>query len=262
MPDSGPSKPSLDELLRVKRAERPPSEFWKRFEDELRAKQLAAIVAPRPWWQSLSLALSGHRAALTVCGAFAFLASVAYLGRQTSQDSAMPRTASAVAQISIEQASTPAAREISTVAAAPTLAADGVVPHSETPRVEEVRESSAPRAGVAASASVVNPILVAAKFSEAQVLPPRSAMEMALPTMALTFSPSARTEQASHEPLAAIPTPREQRVALIASVADVAMLATPAVSSLRSRTTPRDSDLRARDLGRVSAQGNALVLRY
>jgi hypothetical protein len=34
----------------LKRAERPPQEFWTRFESELRAKQLAAIVARRPWW--------------------------------------------------------------------------------------------------------------------------------------------------------------------------------------------------------------------
>lgn len=43
---------SLEDLLRVKRAERPPAEFWAQFERELRAKQLAAIISPRPWWAS------------------------------------------------------------------------------------------------------------------------------------------------------------------------------------------------------------------
>jgi hypothetical protein len=41
---------TLEDLLRFKRAEQPPAEFWNEFERELRAKQLAAIVEPRPWW--------------------------------------------------------------------------------------------------------------------------------------------------------------------------------------------------------------------
>jgi hypothetical protein len=41
---------TLEDLLRMKRAERPPAEFWNEFERDLRAKQLAAIVEPRPWW--------------------------------------------------------------------------------------------------------------------------------------------------------------------------------------------------------------------
>lgn len=41
---------TLEDLLRVKRAEQPPAEFWSQFERDMRAKQLAAIVEPRPWW--------------------------------------------------------------------------------------------------------------------------------------------------------------------------------------------------------------------
>jgi hypothetical protein len=44
---------SLEDLLRLKRAERPSAEFWPQFERELRAKQLSAIVVRRPWWQTL-----------------------------------------------------------------------------------------------------------------------------------------------------------------------------------------------------------------
>ena len=46
-------KVTIEDLLRIKRAERPAPEFWGRFEQELRAKQLSAIVAKRPWWQSI-----------------------------------------------------------------------------------------------------------------------------------------------------------------------------------------------------------------
>jgi len=41
---------TVEDLLRFKRMEQPPQEFWIEFERELRAKQLAAIVEPRPWW--------------------------------------------------------------------------------------------------------------------------------------------------------------------------------------------------------------------
>jgi hypothetical protein len=41
---------SVEGLLRVKRAEQPPPEFWNQFEREMRIRQLAAIVEPRPWW--------------------------------------------------------------------------------------------------------------------------------------------------------------------------------------------------------------------
>lgn len=44
---------SLEDLLRLKRSERPPAEFWSQFDRELRAKQLSALVAKRPWWQTL-----------------------------------------------------------------------------------------------------------------------------------------------------------------------------------------------------------------
>jgi hypothetical protein len=44
------NKVTLEEVLRLKRAERPESSFWAQFEQQLRAKQLAAIVERRPWW--------------------------------------------------------------------------------------------------------------------------------------------------------------------------------------------------------------------
>lgn len=47
---SNQSPVRLEDLLRIKRAEQPPDKFWDQFDRELRAKQLAAIVEPRPWW--------------------------------------------------------------------------------------------------------------------------------------------------------------------------------------------------------------------
>jgi hypothetical protein len=49
------AKPTLEDLLRAKRSEKPDAAFWQDFERGLRQKQLAAIIEPRPWWLGLSL---------------------------------------------------------------------------------------------------------------------------------------------------------------------------------------------------------------
>jgi hypothetical protein len=56
-------KVTLEDLLQFKRAERPSAEFWPQFEQELRAKQLAAIVETRPWWRTWT----ARKALVRVC---------------------------------------------------------------------------------------------------------------------------------------------------------------------------------------------------
>lgn len=46
-------KVTIEDLLRLKRAERPGAEFWSNFERELRQKQLSALLDKRPWWQEM-----------------------------------------------------------------------------------------------------------------------------------------------------------------------------------------------------------------
>jgi len=54
MPESHqPRKVSVEDLLRLKRAERPGPEFWASFEHELRQKQLTALMQKRSWWQGV-----------------------------------------------------------------------------------------------------------------------------------------------------------------------------------------------------------------
>lgn len=65
-------KITVEDLLRLKRAERPDPEFWSKFEVELRQKQLAALVQSRRWWERLPL-LVGRRAYLPL-GATAAIA--------------------------------------------------------------------------------------------------------------------------------------------------------------------------------------------
>lgn len=65
---------TVEDLLRLKRAERPPAEFWGEFDRELRAKQLAALVAKRPWWQRTPRVLPSLRGYQLPLGAAAVLA--------------------------------------------------------------------------------------------------------------------------------------------------------------------------------------------
>jgi len=52
------SKVTIEDLLRLKRAERPAPEFWANFERELREKQLTALVQKRRWWHELPVRLN------------------------------------------------------------------------------------------------------------------------------------------------------------------------------------------------------------
>jgi hypothetical protein len=66
------AKVTIEDLLRLKRAERPDAEFWSNFDRELRQKQLAALLEKRPWWQGVPQ-LFARRAYLPI-GATAILA--------------------------------------------------------------------------------------------------------------------------------------------------------------------------------------------
>jgi hypothetical protein len=54
MSSAPPRRPvTVEDLLRIKRAERPPAEFWSEWDRQLRTKQLAAILDKRPWWRDV-----------------------------------------------------------------------------------------------------------------------------------------------------------------------------------------------------------------
>ena len=72
--DSNKRPVTLEDILRLKRAERPPAEFWDGFDRELRAKQLAALVEKRPWWRSAPALFSGFSRYHLPLGATAVLA--------------------------------------------------------------------------------------------------------------------------------------------------------------------------------------------
>lgn len=72
-----PEKYTFEDLLRLKRAERPPAEFWAQFDRELHAKQLAALLEKKPWWISAARRLARFSSLPLGAGAALALAFVA-----------------------------------------------------------------------------------------------------------------------------------------------------------------------------------------
>ncbi len=75
-------KVTLEDLLRLKRAERPPAEFWSQFDRELQAKQLAALVGKKRWWHSAARTIARFSylpLGATAAMAFALIAAHQYL---------------------------------------------------------------------------------------------------------------------------------------------------------------------------------------
>jgi hypothetical protein len=104
-------QPSLENLLRFKRLERPAPEFWTQFESELRAKQLAAIVSRPPVWTrygEVFRSLFRHSVPMGAVGALAVALVSVYEFRtpatQAKVSSAKPMSVPAVAATPVARA--------------------------------------------------------------------------------------------------------------------------------------------------------------
>jgi hypothetical protein len=89
-----PSRVTVEDLLRLKRAERPRPQFWAEFERELRQKQLAALVERKPWWHELSASAGRFGWLRLPVGATAVLALTLLSVRQYSYSGGQPSVVS------------------------------------------------------------------------------------------------------------------------------------------------------------------------
>src|SRR5688572_21416196 len=85
LPSDKKSPVSIEDLLRLKTAERPDAEFWSHFEKELRQKQLTALVRKRRWWHEVPVLLS--RRVYMPAGAAAIVAFTLVTVRYSSHGS-------------------------------------------------------------------------------------------------------------------------------------------------------------------------------
>lgn len=146
MKPDNPRPVSLEDLLRLKRAERPPQEFWDRFERELRAKQLAAIVEKRPWWRVVPRAVRSFARLHLPLGATAALAFTIVVLRDAAPSASTP---------SIEQPA--AAPTMPALALAPVEAAPADLGASSLPVVAEIDHEVSPEPVYAAAEPAPTP---------------------------------------------------------------------------------------------------------
>lgn len=185
---------ALEDLLRLKRAERPPAEFWSEFDRKLRAKQLAALVEKRPWWQTWPQVfsfsgLNRHRVPLGAAAvvALTFLTVREYRAPAgaSSNESVPPTEASASARVPGARMAD-ASAEISTASTAA-----GALPESQFARAENATTGISPAIFAGAAQTSVDP--AAEGGLAADSLAPDAGKFAALDSNIETSSPPART---------------------------------------------------------------------
>jgi hypothetical protein len=229
-------KVSLEDILRLKRAERPDAEFWVEFEDQLRHKQLAAIVDKRPWWRRFSSA--GIAKFSLPLGATVIVAFTLFTFRDRSAPTVDANGALIASAVSSPSAVAPIAP------ATPTITTRELVVALENNSPAETRSSST--SGHAATASSSNRLMI----EGVDVVAPRE--DTGEPSLAQVILgiPGAMESDAR-------PQYQKEADALLASVNMLEGTRAQTISSLDVRSepevaTPRD-DRRARLLASVNS---------
>ncbi len=272
----------LEDLLQLKRAERPPAEFWKRFDEELRAKQLAALVQRRPWWQGVPAFLSRTARYHLPIGATAALAltlvsfkerahthSVEMSPRigsvvearqnqpimnvviSTSEEDASPAPAAAVMESShATGAASLAANELRSEATAPGELSR-LVPMLDLPSVASTNSS----VELPASRSI------AQNLAEAEKTAP-GVTNRYLASVGGFESRLAPVRKASVEPLAQMDTPADRRRNRLLGTALPSSGATPVLANDRITSRLSDDRLTEEAISRFGAKGDRLLVKF
>ena len=146
--DSRRGQVTLEDLLRLKRAERPPAEFWAQFEGELRQRQLAALVEKKSWWHELNAVFARAGRLRLPLGATAILALTLVSVQRYSRSGGDPQpgvpdmdatesagAVNAAPVARIEPVAVPAAAEnrVAVVASAPARKMEATAPAQAAP---------------------------------------------------------------------------------------------------------------------------------
>ena len=267
---------TLEDLLRLKRAEQPPDEFWAQFERGLRTKQLAAIVEPRPWWAPfIRIGTRISRYQLPV-GATAILA-ITFLTVQEYR----PVNSSAVLEPAVAatmSVATPAVSDVrlgrAEVVTAPVVSNVGVVtaPDEQSQptavAVAPAKHDNVPAAPVGSSSHVVevNPELTSAGYM-AENLAAAQAVDPELDQMLNRSLRGVEARPARGEPLAQVSVPGETRRARLLGGAAWLASASMGDSALRTneQATRRLTERRLAEsdvTSRIDVGGNRLVVKF
>jgi hypothetical protein len=145
-PSNLPSRVTVEDLLRLKRAERPRPEFWEDFERDLRQRQLAALVERKPWWNGLSASTGRFGWLRLPVGATAVLALTLLSVREYSSSGGHASVALGNKPVSGVAAS-PVSTAFNLVQSAPAAVSSSVlaVVEPESPRSAESSEAASER---------------------------------------------------------------------------------------------------------------------
>jgi len=269
---------TLEDLLRLKRAERPPAEFWADFERGLRTKQLAAIVEPRPWWAPfIRVGARLSRYQLPV-GATAILAITLLTVREYRPVNTSPAFEPAVVASANVAAPAIADDRVSVsgteAVTAPIVASAGTVTAAEEASrpvavaSAPAKQDSAPAIPVGGSSHVVvvNPELTSARYM-AENLAAAQAADPELDQMLSRSLRSVENRPARGEPLAQVSVPGESRRARLLGGAAWLASASMGDSALRTneQATRRLTERRLAEsdvISRIDVGGNRLVVKF
>jgi hypothetical protein len=232
-------KITVEDLLSLKRAERPPAEFWASFEAEMRAKQLAAIIGKRSWRDALPRIFTTATRYHLPFGAVAALA-LTWAGIHYSGDSMEPvRQAPSAAARPSARPSVPASAAVQVtgssdrpqvqtrVVAAQTVSAPMAV---AAPRMTEVSASESPKAEIGTRFSDV----VAATLADFRENQPELARRDVFSSDREFETTVESMRQVPSDPLAQVDPAAEERNSRLLETALPAYGPSPATATLAS----------------------------
>ncbi len=270
-PQPPSSRPTLDDLLRFKRAERPAPEFWAEFDRGLRQKQLAALMKrPQGWARFRPVFARSMRWVVPATAAAAVALVVVQIPLTTASRNQPVEVASrplggeaAVLRPSSDMRSLPAEpitvapSSLPAVAVAPTVAPAESAP---TPAVPALREHALPWSAVALAETEISDRRVGENVSVSlatgEVRRPRSSWGSRFNEMVQDLSIEETTGRSFQLASLALPAVNRSEPLLVAGSA------TP-VSSPVSTRTRRSNERDFRDLeSRFGLTGSSLSIKF
>ena len=270
---------TLEDLLRVKRAEQPPAEFWTDFERGMRAKQLAAIVEPRPWWAPfIRVGARISRFQLPV-GATAILAITLFTLREYQPVNSNPVFEPAVTEAASHITLMPVANQPAVTGAviAPATTSTVVAVAEPAPaaavtssRTAQPVSSTATAVGAVSHVAMVNSELSSARYMAdkmADNLAAAQASDSNLDQMLGHALRTADTLRARTEPLAQISVPGESRLyrLLGGSVQSVSVGSGDSALRLNEQAARHLTERRISEsdvISRLAVGGNRLTVKF
>jgi len=270
LPSEQRPKITVEDLIRLKRAERPAPEFWVNFDRELRQKQLTALLEKRPWWQELPQFFA-RRAYLPV-GATAILAFTLVSVRYYAPAQLAQGDTASTAGTAVTVNSPLAPKAVAPVSSPLVNRSEDPVTRDEADNaavVAVVAESPAPVRAEAALASQIVPAVTPETPSARYIATNLDRLEQTDPellqaVMGNRLSAPARMQTASAQlgELSSVPTNGSRRNRILAQYSDRQLNPTPTAPDLvRERLSRRLGDSEITDrISRVGLKGDQVSL--